>query len=82
MYEEAQQEMQINNDHGESDLVHSNHSFEDICNEEIRIFEELELVINSKCLDSYLEPFNKECAPQSHPPVEEPPELEPMVGNS
>ena len=72
MYEEAQQEMQINNDHSESNFAHSDQSFEDICNEEIRIFEELELVINSKCLDSYLEPFIKECAPQAHPPVEEP----------
>ena len=74
MYEEAQQEMQLNNDHGESNLAYSDQSFEDICNEEIRRFEELELVINSKCLNSYLEPFIKECAPQSHPP-----ELEPVV---
>ena len=73
--------MQINNDHGESDLAHSDKSFEDICNEEIRIFEELELVINCKCLDSYLEPFIKECAPQSHPPAEKPPGLELLVGN-
>ena len=74
--------MQTKEDHEESGFAHSDQSFEDICNEEIRIFEESELVINSKYLDSYLEPFIKECAPQSHPLVEEPPELEPMVGNS
>ena len=76
MYEEAQQEMQINNDHGESDLAHSDQSFEDICNEEIRIFEELELVINSKCFDSYLELSCAGSVPRPRLPDEEPFELE------
>ena len=65
MFEEkAQQGVQIKDyDHEESNLVHSNQSFRDICNEDLRIFEEIERMMISRCCDSYLEPFIKECAP-------------------
>jgi len=61
--EKAQPRVQIKDDHEESNFVHSDQNFGDICNEEIRIFEEIERMMNSRCCNSYLEPFIKECAP-------------------
>ena len=43
-----QQEVQLKDNHGEFGFAHSDQSFKDICNEVIRIFEKLELMMNSR----------------------------------
>lgn len=62
-----------------SDFGYTHQSFEELCEEEIKLFEEMDQHINhvsSTHQESYPRPLNEEPRSQLRPSMEEPPKLE------